>query len=524
MMVESALQGVTSVSIPSTLTKLSGLTPVSTNLTLSGYLSFDPGAMLQPAAGVTITFANAYIDASDFQQIFDLSQGGAIAGSIYNDYHCGVWYGADYTGSSLTGAAMQAAFDSPLTPNVKLVRGNYDCTGTELSLVDHHLICESFRAGGGADGVTLKWKSDLGAGAAALSVYSAHAPLNTAKYRGFQITGPGQAGAAPGNVGCQMDGIIFGNGGNHKFDAKDIFVSGVRFPYTAWCNNGHSSLDNLGSSGNYATWCILSTGGDWKWTNCSSNAEQRAAFYLPKNGSMGVHADLDDYFCGYTPYFAYQSNTFDPRLASTTTAGLTVGSVWNRVACERLGNAFINLVPTDSSVYQLKLVASGWDALQSNATVIAGEAQDFAIKAGYIEGLDLNDVVDAAGAGTLAPFKTGVIQVQNSNSRGISACRIHNLNPVGTTFLSGTTKARIIPQTYNPPTLTIAAGKTSVSYTALDFEACSRGNWVPVFRCAQNLGAVTATLTTNGSVVTITLSAPLSYAVSFTVNLYGPGI
>lgn len=506
------------------ISTVSGLTPIASDVVLNGYVDFDIGGVLQPAAGVSITFNNAYLDAIDFQQIFDLSKGGMIKGSILNEYHSAAWFGADYTGATLTGCAIQAAFDSPLTPTVKLPRGTYDCTGTALSLIDKHLICEHHRAGSTVDGVNLRWSADLGVGQIALWVYSSKGLLNPVRYQGFRITGPGQAGAAIGTVGCQMDGIVFGNGGNHKFNAKDIFVYGVRFPYTAWCNNGHSELDNLGSSNNYASWCILSTGGDWKWSNCFSNAEQRAAFYIPQNGTMGVHADIDNYFCGYTPYFVYQSNTLDPRLSSTTTAGLTVASIWRRVCCERLGNAFMNLVPVDSNFCQLKLDACGWDAFQGNAVPIPFEDQDYAIKAGYIDGLDLNDSLDAAGAGTLAPFAKGVIQVKNINSRGISACRLHNLNPGGTTFLAGTNKAKVIPAVYNLPVLTIAAGSLSTSYTASDFETCSRGNWCPTFRCNQNLGSATASLTTSGNVITIMLSSPLSYSVSFALNLYGPGV
>ncbi len=505
-------------------TTVAGITPVTSNITLSGCIDFEIGGVLQPAAGVTITFNGAYIDALDFQQIFDLSNGGTVAGSILNEYHTGAWYGADYTGSTQTGANVQAAFNSPLTPTVKLARGTYDCTGTQLTLADKHLICAPFASQGTLDGVTLKWTADMGAGTYALQFYSITGLFSTVHYRGLTIEGPGQKGAAFGTVGCQMDGVVFGNGGNLKFNAKDLFVSGVRFAYTAWTNNGHSTLDNLGSSGNYATWCILNTGGDWKWTNCFSNAELRAAFYVPRNAGMGVHADIDDYFCGYTPYFVYQSTTLDARLPGIVTSGLTVSSMWNRISCERLGNAFMNLTPTDSNVYQLKLSACGWDALQSNSVPITSEAQDFAIKVGYIEGLDLNDSLDAGGAGTLAPFTKGVIQVQNANSRGISACKLHNVNSSGTTFLSGSTNARIIPQAYNLPVISIPAGKTSASYTAADYEACSRTNWCPMFHCSQSLGAATAVLSNSGNVVTVTLSAALTYAVSFSLDLYGPGM
>ena len=505
------------------VTRISGLTPVVANTTFSGRCIFDEGGVLQPAAGVVVTFLNAFIDASDYQIIFDLSKGGTIAGTIYNDYHSAVWYGADFTGLSQTGTKVQAALDSPLTANVKLVRGMYLCSGVQLKSVDKHIICSSYRMGGQNDGVILRWSQDMGAGTACLQMYNGPRKLDTAKYRGFKIMGPGQKGAVIGTTGCLMDGIIFGNGGNHKFDAKDLFVTGVRFAYTAWTNDGHSSLDNVGATGNFATWNILSTGGDWTWKECSSNAEQRAAFYLPRNGSFGVHADMDDYFNGYAPYFVYQDNVLDPRLASTVTAGMTVSSRWRRIGCERLGNAFINLLPTDSNFYQLKLEDSGWDSFVSGAAVISSEAQDFAIKAGYIEGLDLNDTLESGGAGTLSAFTSGVIKVFNSSSRGISATRLHNLPAAGKTFLSGTTRARIIPQTYNLPVINIPAGSLSATYTALDFEACSRSNWFPQFRTDNDLGGANAEMVVSGNVVTITLSEALTYAVSFTINLYGPG-
>ncbi|CDY79494.1 hypothetical protein BGLT_02275 [Caballeronia glathei] len=503
------------------VTRISSVTSFVADTTLSGRYIFEEGGMLQPAAGVTLTFSKALIDANDFQQIFDLSKGGTIAGTIYNEYHSASWFGADYTGLSQSGTKVQAAFDSPLTQNVKCVRGMYLCSGAELTLVDKHLICASYPSGNTTDGVMFRWSQDMGPGTAALRVFSGGRKLENAQYRGFRMLGPGQKGAVMGttSAGCQMDGIVFGNGGNHKFDAKDIFVTGVRFAYTAWTNNGHSSLDNLGGTGNFATWCILSTGGDWKWTNCSSNAELCAAFYLPKNGSMGVHADIEDYFSGFSPYFVYQSDTLDPRLPGTATAGLTVASVWKRVACERLGNAFINLVPVDSSIFQLKLIATGWDSFVSGAATIQAEASDYAIKAGYIEGLDLDDALDSGGAGTLATFDLGVIQVRNSNARGITARNVHNVPAAGKTFLEGTTNALIAAQTSKLPVLTIPAGATIGTYSATDLEACSRTNWFPMARTAQSLGAARAVLSTSGDVATITLSEALPNAVSFTVNL-----
>jgi hypothetical protein len=501
-----------------------GVYPVTASITLSGSYQFDKGAMLQPANGVTITFSNAYINASDYQQIFDLSKGGTLAGNLANDYHSGCWFGADYTGSTVTGPEVQAAFNSTVTPTVKLPRGTYNCTGTPLTLVDSHLMCAKFRSSGTGDAVILKWTADMGANTAALSLYSSTSKYNAVQYRGFKIVGPGQGSAAQGAVGCQMDGIIFGNGGNHQFDALDLQVSGVRFGYTAWCNNGHSTLNHVQGNGNYATWNMLNTGGDWTWTNCGSGGSLRATFYVPNNGTMGAHANIEGFYSYGDPYFVYQSNTNDARIASTVTAGLLSASQWNRAYCEGLGNAFINLTPTGSFWNQLKLISCGWDSFASSANPITSEAQDFAIKAGTITGLDLNDVNDWPGPGYLAPFNSGVIQVQSSTSRGISAGRVARLPNAGQTFLSGTTSARVVPQTYTLPSITIPAGSTSGSYAAADYEAVSRFNWFLRAATQTNLGAVTYTVTNSGSTVTITLSAALASNVTFSLNLYGPAL
>ncbi|MEM5366693.1 hypothetical protein V4C53_11700 [Paraburkholderia azotifigens] len=509
-----------------------GVWPVTQNVTLTSCYRFERGAMLQPAQGVTVTFAAAYLDASDYQQIFDLSKGGALAGVIANRYHSAVWFGADFTGKVSAGAAIQAAFSTRLTFRPKIPAGVYDCTGTQLVASNIHLLGDDPPSGqpNQYDGAVLLWKQDMGAGAAALTfTNSANYFHNPVDYRNLRLIGPGQKGAATGVAGCLMDGVLFGTGqsgagGSLQFSAENMRSEGFRFGFTANTLSGHCRLRNLTGGSNYATWCMLQTGGDWKWENCVSGGDQRAAFYLPRNGNFGVHGHIDTYFCAYTPYFVFQDTALDSRLPGTTTVNAVIASLWSKVSCERLGNAFINLTPTDSSIYQLKLEATGWDSLLSNAPFVAGEPQDYAIKVGYIEGLDLNDDLGSGGAGTLAPFNVGVIQVQNAASRGISACRIHNIPPAGKTFLSGSTSAKIIPQTYHLPQVTIPAGQTSVQYTAADYEACSRGNWFITLWSQQNLGTVSARATTAGSVVTVSLSAALAFDVTFTINLYEPGI
>ena len=70
---------------------------VASNLTLAVPCSFDPGAILKPDAGVTIT-VNAPINAGPWQ-IFDLSEAGAaLNGAVRVSDIYPEWFGADATG------------------------------------------------------------------------------------------------------------------------------------------------------------------------------------------------------------------------------------------------------------------------------------------------------------------------------------------------------------------------------------------------------------------------------------------
>jgi roadblock/LC7 domain-containing protein len=71
------------------------------------------------------------------------------------------------------------------------------------------------------------------------------------------------------------------------------------------------------------------------------------------------------------------------------------------------------------------------------------------------------------------------------------------------------------------PVINIPAGQTIGTYTASDFEACSKSNWFPQIR--NDLGVDDASLSISGNVVKVTLSEALTFAVTFILNLYGPG-
>ena len=424
-----------------TITTITGLTPVTANTSYSGILIFANGGCLQPASGVTITFNGPEIQASEYQQIFDLSLGGTITGGIQNKYIPGTWYGV--LPNTACGAQADAWTKTPLCRWLKPTRGLFHMD-RPLVVTDHHFYGEGFLPGdtsnfqADVDGPLFWWQNDLGPGVFAMTFQQGGRPLAQTKVGGFLLFGPGNAGIAPGATnGCQMDGINWGNNTGMKFIANDGLSLGFRFNNTAWTQNGHNTLTNWNSANGYASWNMLNTGNDWKWNNCSSNQELLSAFYCSKNTSMGVHADMDGYFSSYTPKFLHQSNTVDTRVGGTNTVGVIAASTWKRVGCEALGNAFIDVTPPDGALYMLQFQAVGWDSLQGNAPVIPGYPQDYAIKCNYIEGLNMDLALDSGGAGTLAPFHNGVIQT-GPNSYGISALGLHN-SPAPLPFVTGTT-------------------------------------------------------------------------------------
>jgi hypothetical protein len=423
-----------------TITTITGLTPVTANTSYSGILIFANGASLQPANGVTVTLSGVEVQASHYQQIFDQSQGGTFAGVIANEYLPCSWYGV--LPNTTCGAQAQEWLNTPLCRWLKPMRGLYHMDRA-LTCTDHHIYwgdhlpadTSNFQAD--TDGPLFWWQNDLGPGVFALTIQQGGRALSQTKIGGFLMFGPGNFGLAPGSTsGCQMDGINWGNNTGMKFIANDGLALGFRFNNTAWTINGHNTLTNWNSSNGFAGWNFIQTGGDWKWNNCSSNNELQSAFYSSKNTGMGVHADIDGYFVSYTPYVAYQSNTVDTRAPGTATAGFIAASHWKRVAAEALGNAFINLTPSDSSLYMLQLQATGWDSLMPYAPVITSEPQDYAIKVNYIEGLNMDLACDSGGAGTLAPFHSGVI-LTGPNSYGISALGLH-VPPAPLPFVTGT--------------------------------------------------------------------------------------
>lgn len=103
---------------------------VSSNLTLTCAIVLEPGAMLKPAAGVTITITGA----ADFplRKVFDLSAGGliALAGNVVEAFHP-QWWGVkgdgvtdDTAAWQATGAAASAAVGASSQMGVRIATGD----------------------------------------------------------------------------------------------------------------------------------------------------------------------------------------------------------------------------------------------------------------------------------------------------------------------------------------------------------------------------------------------------------------
>ncbi|WP_420997591.1 glycosyl hydrolase family 28-related protein [Cupriavidus sp. 30B13] len=71
-----------------------GIFRIGSSITLAGKVTFMPGAVLKPDAGVTVTFAQNFVAASSYQ-IFDLSNANALISLPYNMTEAwGEWWGA----------------------------------------------------------------------------------------------------------------------------------------------------------------------------------------------------------------------------------------------------------------------------------------------------------------------------------------------------------------------------------------------------------------------------------------------
>lgn len=107
----------------------SGTYSIQSNITISNDVVFLPGAILKPASGVTITI-NGAIQAG-LWQIFDLSAGGSIGGTLNGATVNVGWFGAVGDGATDDTSAIQSALDTGLS--VYFVEGQYPANNLTAS-------------------------------------------------------------------------------------------------------------------------------------------------------------------------------------------------------------------------------------------------------------------------------------------------------------------------------------------------------------------------------------------------------
>jgi hypothetical protein len=117
---------------------------IGTSMAFTVPLFFDPGAVLKPASGVTLTVSAGLT--ADELKIFDLSAGGAVA--FADNWPAPVryaaWWGASLAATAATNAAaIQAAIASVTAGHgarVQLSRGQYQVAADVISLVGHRNV------------------------------------------------------------------------------------------------------------------------------------------------------------------------------------------------------------------------------------------------------------------------------------------------------------------------------------------------------------------------------------------------
>lgn len=130
-----------------------GTYAIASNMTLSNKITFDPGAKLKPASGITVTLSGG-VYASLNQHIFDESAGGSINVDKMPDVRPD-WWGANPSESDnvpfIEAALRNASVDTPLVINEAV----YNCRST------FNITSKTVSIQGSGTGSKLQWKSDF---------------------------------------------------------------------------------------------------------------------------------------------------------------------------------------------------------------------------------------------------------------------------------------------------------------------------------------------------------------------------
>lgn len=137
---------------------------IASNLTITNQVTFEPGAVLKPDSGVTITLSTPF--AATTEQIFDLSAGGTVVLPPGTCLVYAEWWGARGDGvktdnnvpiNQAAAALSLAGSSGPYGGEVTLLRGTYLISNTislndEVGLVGQGKFFTNIRAASGAFG------------------------------------------------------------------------------------------------------------------------------------------------------------------------------------------------------------------------------------------------------------------------------------------------------------------------------------------------------------------------------------
>ncbi|WP_144106899.1 hypothetical protein [Paraburkholderia sp. BCC1886] len=549
----------------------------ATNSTgLRGHYTFEWGAMIQVAAGVVMNWAGASIEASPYQHIFDISAGGTHAGYLLNSDFSICWTGADATGNTPSGPAVQAAIDYKLCTTILApdnVNGaSYEMEGQQILQEGVHVVGPA-RAGGiyTIAKPRFNWTVDLGKTGDA--TYTESYYWRIPSYEEYV-----------GQIKCQIanvelastydntnkyitpiwntDLLAIGRLGTIENGNSTLQVSIVNVTFTGGrmgsvnrTTNGHTQFINCIWQAGFAGAASVTTGGDYWYINCNAQSIQCAAFYHWLNTGWEQDLVVDTHRTGQTPYVFFQEANSHPDQALTAVAGISAGYLFKDMGTEALGNAFIWSQPggyLTEGIWENVVHDLGWYGFGVGYT-IQSMPYDYAIVVGNMFNTTMRWGKDGSGFGTFGPGNIGVMYAYGTlavNCFGF----VQRSTQVYVT--APDQQCLIIPSSYAAPQLlfqpagtvqdgpaTTVAGadnpygghsdgqtfdypftlEETASINRMDFIALTTSNGAPLSAIFQTWNQTVKNGVVIAPFLRVILTEPVTETVYTSLNLYGPG-
>ncbi|MFF2481801.1 glycosyl hydrolase family 28-related protein [Paenibacillus sp. NPDC058071] len=369
-------------------------------------LTFDRGARIKPAKGVTIT-VNGAVDAGVYDWVFDISAGGVIAGTPLTADIYPHWFGAKGDGVTDDSAAFQAAM---LICNKKyrifLPQGTYRIRQT-IENQSRGMYGVGDYVDGGQLGSQIMWdpidtKTDL------LPCIRIEQAGLDAVFENFSVIGeilynPRQLSTWVNKSLFDQDLYSMFSAGPAAFEvaggAKPIFrcvrTNQVKVGLLMNSTDGHITAYDCTWSGLIGVYCLKNSEDYFFQGGAISGAFCCIMFGIAEHANHygGFGATMKRVHLGYAPYGVYQvkdSNTYDN--ASGGVNGL-YGS-FQSVRFEQVGEAAIKLLPKSiSNGLLMSGLGMSWSSIDPTANEYTalpdslkspGEKQQYAVVLGYV--------------------------------------------------------------------------------------------------------------------------------------------